>query len=247
MGTIIKCIGSKNINLDKYNISNYNTYVEPFGGSFRTGFKLIESGFDGTIVYNDKDDKLVNFFEILQRYPGKLYDEYISLIDELKSYEFDVDKENILGYYRKSSEIQDIKRAAAEYIYKESLTLNGLRFKLDKKGMLKYDFEVYSEMLKKIVILNLDYYNVMQVYDSKSTFMLIDPPYLVNNVSKYYEIVADEFIHNDLAKLIHNLEGSWLLTYNDCEYIRNLYKDYNIEAIQSNFNSKYRELFITRR
>ena len=228
MGTIIKCIGSKNIDIDKYNIHNYKTYVEPFGGSFKTGFKLIESGFDGTIVYNDKDDKLVNFFEMLQRYPDKLYDEYNSLINELKSYEFDVDKENILGYYRKSSEIKDIKRAAAEYIYKESLTMRGLNLNLREKGTLQNDFEVYSEMLKKIVILNLDYYNVMQVYDSKSTFMLIDPPYLVNNVSKYYEIVADEFIHDNLFKLVHNLEGSWLLTYNDCEYIRNLYKDYKL-------------------
>ena len=35
------------------------------------------------------------------------------------------------------------------------------------------------------------------------------------------------FEHMLLFEILHTRKN-WILTYNDCEYIRNLYKDYNV-------------------
>lgn len=43
-----------------------------------------------------------------------------------------------------------------------------------------------------------------------------------------------EFKKEDHARLRDTLvtcQGKWLVSYNDCEFIRELYKDFNIEAV----------------
>lgn len=50
---------------------------------------------------------------------------------------------------------------------------------------------------------------------------------------KYYKNV--EFQKDDHFRLynsIKNIKGKFLLTYNDCEYIRELYKEFNIIAVE---------------
>ena len=70
---------------------------------------------------------------------------------------------------------------------------------------------------------------------------------------KYY---PDRFMPEDHARLKESLskaEGKFILSYNDCEYIRDLYSEYNIIEIErmNNFlhksesgNPRYRELLI---
>jgi DNA adenine methylase len=70
-------------------------------------------------------------------------------------------------------------------------------------------------------------------------FLYLDPPYYLNKSkndnSKMFKglypncnfaIHHNNFKHEKLAELLKEHKSGWILTYNDCDYIRNLYKDY---------------------
>lgn len=84
-------------------------------------------------------------------------------------------------------------------------------------------------------------------------FLYLDPPYFLKAKSKLYGKNGDmheEFDH----KLLHSLLTSrknWLLCYNDCEFIRQHYSDYEIVpaawAYGMNKSKKSNEVFIISR
>ena len=87
-----------------------------------------------------------------------------------------------------------------------------------------------SKRLNKVVIENLDFQRVLHNYDRKNTLFYLDPPYY--EAEKYY---LDKFFLEDHIRLKENLDkikGKFVLSYNDCEYIRNLYNKYNIIEIE---------------
>jgi len=77
-----------------------------------------------------------------------------------------------------------------------------------------------------------------------------DPPYYIPS-----ELYGDNgnmhrgFNHEYLSEILIN-RGNFILTYNDCEYIRNLYKDCKIDAVEwkygMNKSKKKSEIIITK-
>jgi DNA adenine methylase len=62
------------------------------------------------------------------------------------------------------------------------------------------------------------------------TLLFLDPPYYLESKSKLYGNNGDmheKFDHKLLFDVLHT-KKKWVVTYNNCEYIRNLYKDYII-------------------
>ncbi len=66
-------------------------------------------------------------------------------------------------------------------------------------------------------------------------FLFLDPPYYLGNDSKMFKgmypncnfaIHHNKFDHDKLAELLKKHKGGFLLTYNNCSVIRELYKDY---------------------
>ena len=60
--------------------------------------------------------------------------------------------------------------------------------------------------------------------------LFLDPPYYLESKSKLYGNNGDMhegFNHTLLFDLLHT-KKNWILTYNNCDNIRNLYKDYTI-------------------
>jgi len=62
--------------------------------------------------------------------------------------------------------------------------------------------------------------------------MFLDPPYLLENgKNKLYGKSGDlheNFNHKLLTELLKKCKIDYILTYNDCEEIRQLYKDFEI-------------------
>ena len=64
----------------------------------------------------------------------------------------------------------------------------------------------------------------------KNDFLYLDPPYYLDTRSRLYGVSGDlhkEFEHQKLHNILTNRTG-WIMSYNDCENIRQLYKDYDI-------------------
>jgi len=64
----------------------------------------------------------------------------------------------------------------------------------------------------------------------KNDFLYLDPPYYLDSNSRLYGVSGDlhqGFEHDKLHSILTNRTG-WIMSYNDCENIRQLYKDYDI-------------------
>ena len=79
-----------------------------------------------------------------------------------------------------------------------------------------------SARLQNVVIENKDFEKLIKQYDRPNTLFYLDPPYF--ETEDYYEDVG--FTEQDHARLrdtLMGIEGKFLLSYNDCPHIRELY------------------------
>lgn len=69
-------------------------------------------------------------------------------------------------------------------------------------------------------------------------FLFLDPPYFLGNDSKMFKgmypncnfaIHHNDFNHIKLCELLKQHKGGFLMTYNDCNTIREMYQDYHFE------------------
>ena len=85
--------------------------------------------------------------------------------------------------------------------------------------------------LSKVVIENKDFEKLIRQYDRPVSFFYLDPPYY--ETEKYYKNVGEggfqEKDHIRLKDTLMNIEGKFLLSYNDCDFIREIYDAPNIQ------------------
>lgn len=108
--------------------------------------------------------------------------------------------------------------------------------------------EIASNRLKKVVIENVDFAQLLKTYDRDDALFYLDPPYY--NAENYYQGFKKED-HQRLKESVSQIKGKFLLSYNDCENIREMYKEYKIIEVerQDNITTKrgsrrYKELII---
>jgi len=82
-----------------------------------------------------------------------------------------------------------------------------------------------------VELYNIDYEEfIIEHSNREGEFLFLDPPYYLKNKSKLYGNNGDmheHFDHNKLHECLSKTKG-WLLTYNNCPFITDLYKDYKI-------------------
>ena len=204
---------------------NISTYVEPFGGMFGIFFALDFTKFnDVKFIYNDKNNLNYLLFKNLQN------DRFIDLVN---STEVDED------YYRsclknliteKDEELLSlywlvILTCSSPYeIGKDSWRSNS------EFGIFKMKYKAYQYHLSKINgIYNLDYKDIINKYDSESTFFYVDPPYM--GKEEYY--INHDFnkeTHKELAEFLNNIKGKFLLSYYYFDGIEELYPNCRFDS-----------------
>lgn len=105
-------------------------------------------------------------------------------------------------------------------------------------------------------ITNFDYEKVLEK-DGKNVFIFLDPPYYSATKSALYGKngkLHKGFDHERFAKILKNVTHKWLITYDDSEYIRDLFSFANIKEwnltygmrnVNKNSNRNGNELFIS--
>ena len=81
---------------------------------------------------------------------------------------------------------------------------------------------------------NLDFADVIEDTDCCS-LLYLDPPYYVkgNDLYQHGFTVED---HERLANALRNTEHAWVLSYDDCREVRQLYKWANVEPLRVNYS-----------
>ena len=78
---------------------------------------------------------------------------------------------------------------------------------------------------------NLDFETFLK---GKKGLIFLDPPYYLNENSNLYGKNGDmheNFNHEKLFQVLKKRKN-WIMTYNNCDYIRDLYKNYEIREVK---------------
>lgn len=219
----------------------FDKYVEVFGGA---GWVLFaKDRHTKEEIYNDIDGSLVNLFRCVKYHPDALQKEldYCLYSREI----FHSLKEIELN-------LTDIQRAARFFLLvKLSFGAKCEAFNkraIDLKTKIENMKEI-SERLRRVTIENLGYEKLIASYDSVATLFYLDPPYFCSRKSYTYDFEKED--HDRLKYVLEKIKGKFVLSYNDCEEIRELYKDYPIIVIERQSNlttgtskALYKELII---
>lgn len=231
----------------------YERYIEPFGGS---GAVLLgKTKADKFEVYNDFNHNLVNLFQCMRDRPlafikelGFLTlnarDDFVAIRNFFEKEKFDtkflqqeleltsivlpeIQAKEIRKLYKKVVTDYDLKRAVMFLkLLRYSYSSSGRSFACQPFSVCSLFtlIQDFSERLQNAIIENQDFEVLIKHYDRKESFFYCDPPYFT---SEYvYECGFAWEDHVRLKNTLSQTEGKWLISYNDCEEIRELYQGY---------------------
>ena len=92
--------------------------------------------------------------------------------------------------------------------------------------------------ITQVLIGNKDFEDLIQVYDKPDALFYLDPSYY--GTEKYCQVQFSADDHKRLNNVLNEIEDKFVLSYNNCEFVRKLYKDYRIVEVSRNHNLKSR-------
>lgn len=245
MNSFIPWVGGKKI-LRKEIIKHFpkegvNRYVEVFGGA---GWVLFEKKQNKKQleVFNDIDSNLINLYRCIKFHCDEVQKELDWLLSSREiftSYKKMID--NNIG--------TDIQRAAM-YLYLVKVSYGAARRTYGAKTGINNTKEILLEIQKRlsaVIIENKSYEKIIKSHDRVDTLFYLDPPYY--KAERHYDSEFTAEDHEELAKILKEIKGRFILSYNSDPYIKELYKGFYIEEIERNNNlsnktGKYKELII---
>ncbi len=246
MNSFISWIGGKKLLrkaiLEQFpEAGTFDRYIEVFGGAAWLLFS--RDSHAKMEVYNDINGELVNLFRIVKYHPDALQKELDWIL---------MSREQFFDALQVTSGLTDIQRAAHFWVViRESFGVNCHSFRANGRDMIKA-IELLQEAsvrLNRVVIEHLDFEHLIKKYDRPRTLFYLDPPYY--DAEKYYPDRFQVKDHMLLKKILEHIKGRFLLSYNDCQEIRNLYNGFTIIETERTDNlssqkssRKYKELII---
>jgi DNA adenine methylase len=223
-------------------VPEFEVFREPFFGGGSLSIALVQQRFHKSYEAGDLNYDLYCFWKYLQSDVAalaagiqELFDRYKLVVPAVAS--GDPGKhlfKTLLG--RRKSSITDLQRAIDFYV------LNRISFSgvVDRGGFSQASFETrftqssinklaYSAaIVKRIDFFHQDYTTLLHK-PGTDVFMYLDPPYHAATKSKLYGrggLLHTHFDHEKLATHLAGIGHKWMITYDDSDFIRDLYKDY---------------------
>tara|TARA_Y100000114_G_scaffold39941_1_gene35557 strand:- start:372 stop:1112 length:741 start_codon:yes stop_codon:yes gene_type:complete len=99
----------------------------------------------------------------------------------------------------------------------------------------KYKTTDYKDRLNGVKILNKDWKELINKYDSPDTFYYLDPPYSMAKTNKDYE--HNDITIDELFNTLKNIKGKFLLSYDYNKEIKNKFKGFKIRIVQTKYET----------
>ena len=211
-------------------------YVEPFAGAAWVLFGKARSEVE---VLNDIDQELTTFFRVLRDQPEEL----------IASFQWEIASRGEFDRLAllETSQLSDVQRAHRFYYlimagwggegayprFQTSIRDGGHGNRLiGALKTLEVRLRPIHSRLRTVLIENLDWKDCIDRYDSNSTFLYLDPPYLGNGVNYKFNL-RDEDQHLTIAERLRTTKGLWLLSAYDTEAMRNMFAGYSITPVSA--------------
>jgi len=201
----------------------HKVYVEPFLGGGSVFFKKQLADVN---VINDIDKDLINFYKGVR-------DSGCEKIGACKMpknrIEFDRAKESqandicsYLGVNKRAYGRNNTKPHFSDAIAKRGDNAVNFRGKCDR----------YKDKLKQAKILNKDYKDAVNQYDSKDMLAYIDPPYFA--VKGYYN--HNEINPEEVAKVVKSMKGKAIISYNNHPRVRKAFAGLKFHKVKTKYS-----------
>jgi len=232
------------------------TYLETFGGMFWCFFNMNLKEFPNLnkVVYNDFNPLNYNLFKCAQN-PNEL----LKAINSIDCQKFGVEQtpeiyRNQFVSFQSELFTKDITipeydyETAAKYVYILTQVFSGSKPEtskfIDLKGKYKSKYLTFRDKLMKpdwvdhflkiTDVENMDFSDVINKYDSPSTYIYLDPPYW--KTENYYS--NHDFDRNDherLANVLHGVQGKFSLSYYDFDLLREWFPEDRYTWVRKEF------------
>jgi DNA adenine methylase len=265
MKTLLRYAGGKSKAIKQITpfVEKYDKIVSPFigGGSLEVHWS---GNLNKEVVGYDVFDVLVNFWNILLNKPKELYNELLKIQPtdseyiRIKEILMCLDKTQEMlkdwntDHYKRENiiKLDDIK-LAAYYYFNHNCSYG--------PGYLGWGSSVYlndkkwKSMIDKIKDFKCDNLKVEQlpfeksIIKHKNDFLYLDPPYFLDKDNdnkmhkgmypmKNIDVHHSGFDHELLRDLLLSHNGDFVLSYNNCETIREYYKDFDFYFPEWNYS-----------
>ena len=220
--------------INKYfNVNDFNILLSPFfgGGSFEFYF---QNKYNYKLIVNDKFTPLYNFWKQIKINKHELCQE----LNKIKV----ISKEDFKNYRNSIMKLNDniLEQATIYFIinrcsFSGATLSGGFSEEASKKRFTPSSINKIELLdLSNMDIYNYDFEDFINEYSNDKSLIFLDPPYYFEKQSKLYGNKGDmheNFNHELLFNIIKN-KNYWIITYNNCHFIRNLYKDYLIIDVE---------------
>jgi DNA adenine methylase len=212
---------------DNIDITKFKNIKSPFfgGGSFEF---YLQNKYNLNIIANDKFKPLYRFW-ISCKKNKEILCKNLHKNNTIEKDYFYVIREKILN--------EKIKLKQAEYYFiinrcsfSGSTLSGGFSQDAANKRYTESSINRINNLdLTNFSISNLDFEDFLNKKHTRS-LLFLDPPYYLEKKSKLYGKDGDMHYDFDHKRLFNNLQNkkNWIMTYNNCSYIKELYKDYKI-------------------
>lgn len=256
---MISYIGGKS-KIGKWIVPFYDkdmeVYLETFGGMFWCFYNMDLKLYPNLkkVVYNDFNPLNYNLFQCVQN-PTEL----LRAINSIDCQKQGVDitpefyKEQFVRFqadiFSKDFSVQAYDyETAAKYVYVLTQVFSGSKPEtsnfIDLKGKYKSKFLTFRDKLSKpdwvdhffkiTDVENMDFADVIQKYDSPSTYIYLDPPYWkTENYYNNHDFDRDD--HERLAKTLHNIHGKFSLSYYDFDLLHEWFPEDRYTWVKKEF------------
>lgn len=245
----LKWAGGKRQLLDeirKYVPKGYNTYYEPFVGGGAVLFSLQPE----RAVINDINAELIRTYRVIR-------DDVDTLLEHLAKHQNDKEYFYELRALDRTEQFEALSPAerASRLIYLNKTCYNGL-FRVNRQGQFNVPFGDYKNpnivnepvlravhqylVENEIEILNTDFVEAVATA-KEGDFVYIDPPYdPISSTSSFTGYSLDGFGRDEQIRLKQTVDSltnrgcKVLLSNSATDFIKDLYKDYQIVIVTAN-------------
>lgn len=210
-------------------IPAHRCYVEPFGGAAWVLFYKERSEVE---VYNDVNGDLTTLFLQVKYHAEAL----------AKELEFTLKSRKMFQLMRTFRPLTEIQRAARFlFLITLSFGAKGTHFGTQRRsggGASVSMSNVIDRVreaqrrLEHVVIEGLDFEECIRRYDSEETFFYCDPPYFSGTGYEHVGVSFGEEDHLRLRRILGQIKGKFLLSYDDVPEVWALWRPFNIEKVE---------------
>lgn len=197
-------------------LPDHRLYVEVFGGAAGV---LANKPSSHNEVYNDVDEDLVQFFDMLR-------DRHKELVEWLRRVPYSREKydEWVKPWYHEDWRPDDPVERAGVFFYHRCVSFGGtyqyepgFGTSTTRNQARTFSGQIerldeFAARFQEVVIENLNWRELIEKYDDPEGVFYLDPPYY-NTRDRYRH--GRDFDHEELAEVLQDIDAQWIASYGE--------------------------------